>query len=234
MIRSTVSHSKLQGHPNIVDYYGHYMHQGCFHQVLEPLYGKTISQFTSEETMSNVNLEEGLLHVAVQVSGALKFMHNHGIAHTDISPSNIMFEQRNWFLDENLPTVKVIDFGLVVEWDPKDISTRRCGVRHGTPGFMAPEVNQPFLCDPSKIDIYSLGMVLFSMVGKAPLQKLKRKERRLLPFKKETQLSFGKEWKSISAGAKDLIRDCVHGNPEKRPCAAALEHRAKVLMHGAC
>lgn len=82
------------------------------------------------------------LHVGITIASALEFLHEHGLIHRDVKPSNIVFING---------TPKLVDIGLVAE-----MSEARSYV--GTEGFIPPE-------GPGTIqsDIYSLGKVLYEI-----------------------------------------------------------------------
>ena len=91
--------------------------------------------------------EEKVFGYFLQMIKGLLFLHSHGFCHRDIKPDNILFVD-----DERL---KLADFSLV---ERKWKMTGVCG----TPGYIAPEI---FYQDSynEKVDVFSLGVVLFSM-----------------------------------------------------------------------
>ncbi|KAJ2758020.1 hypothetical protein H4S06_002898, partial [Coemansia sp. BCRC 34490] len=97
-----------------------------------------------------------IARIARQMLTALEELHGLGIAHLDITPTNIMS-------DPNDPShIEVIDFGLAC-----DISTTDDGrlPSRGTCGFVAPEVLSGHSND-LRADIYSAGVVLGMMLQK--------------------------------------------------------------------
>lgn len=84
-----------------------------------------------------------------QTLSAIVYMHTMGIAHRDIKNENILLDA-DW-------NVKLSDFGFSCYMDKP--SWTSCG----TIGYIAPEVlNPPY--DPSRADIWSLGVCLFEML----------------------------------------------------------------------
>jgi NIMA (never in mitosis gene a)-related kinase len=87
---------------------------------------------------------------------ALAFLEYKSIAHLDLKPDNV-------FIDAN-GNLKIGDFGLA-----KSVSTRKGAVStiqgnfYGTEGFMAPEITKKQPVN-SKADVYSFGVILFSIV----------------------------------------------------------------------
>jgi len=84
---------------------------------------------------------------------ALVTIHAAGIVHRDLKPSNIL-------LANDGP--RVIDFGIARAIDASGITAR-----HGTPGFMAPEVLKRETIAPA-CDVFSLGVVLAFAGGIRP------------------------------------------------------------------
>ena len=83
-----------------------------------------------------------------QLLKGLLFLRHHGICHRDLKPDNILFDEEN--------NLKIADFSLsdYYEGGLKGIC--------GTPGYMAPEIFSHDIYD-EKVDIFSLGVVLYSM-----------------------------------------------------------------------
>jgi len=84
-----------------------------------------------------------------QILKGLLFLHFHGICHRDIKPENILFQ------DEM--KLKIADFSLAEYYHENEM---KCVC--GTPGYMAPEIFTREAYN-EKIDIFSLGVVLYSM-----------------------------------------------------------------------
>jgi calcium-dependent protein kinase len=82
---------------------------------------------------------------------AINHCHANNVVHRDIKPENIMIN------DEDEP--KLIDFGL----SKNNSDKKKMATVAGTPFYMAPEVlNQNYT---SKADIWSLGVLLYTMVS---------------------------------------------------------------------
>src|SRR5437879_5482852 len=108
-----------------------------------------------------------VLDVAIQVASALSAAHAAGIVHRDIKPENIMLRRD--------ALVKVLDFGLAKLTDPQSTITgpeevtlqwfsTEPGLVLGTSVYMSPEQARGLPLD-ARTDIWSLGVVLYEMVG---------------------------------------------------------------------
>ena len=84
----------------------------------------------------------------------LLFLHFHGVIHRDIKPENILFS-----IEGNGSRAKIADLGLAVEFYPEKKIETICG----TPGFMAPEILKGGGGYDQKVDVFSLGIVLYMM-----------------------------------------------------------------------
>jgi eukaryotic-like serine/threonine-protein kinase len=100
------------------------------------------------------------LRIAREVALALDYAHRHGVIHRDIKPENILFED-----DQAI----VADFGVaaVMEVVGEERLTES-GRAVGTPAYMSPEQAGGEGPLDGRSDIYSLGCVLYEMLGGEP------------------------------------------------------------------
>jgi serine/threonine protein kinase len=95
----------------------------------------------------------------LQMAGALAAIHEVGISHRDLKPTNVMFREDN--------SLALIDFGLAKEAHLKGEITGS-GEIFGTPYYMSPEQGHGDPAD-ERADIYSLGIILYEMLtGEKP------------------------------------------------------------------
>src|SRR6476619_3501672 len=136
--------------------------------------------FIATEFIKGVTLRASLAHgrmnvhdaldIAVQVASALSAAHEAGVVHRDIKPENIMLRPDGY--------VKVLDFGIakLTEQSPAsdhyEVGTTAVlqtgpGLVLGTGHYMSPEQARGQTVD-ARSDIWSLGVVLYEMVGGSP------------------------------------------------------------------
>ena len=99
------------------------------------------------------------IRIATEVAGALAYAHQQGVVHRDIKPDNIMLLGGR---------VLVADFGVaraVTEVQDKLTAT---GMTVGTPTYMSPEQASGDKAIDGRSDIFTLGCVLYEMLGGAP------------------------------------------------------------------
>ncbi|OTA53188.1 kinase-like protein, partial [Hypoxylon sp. EC38] len=100
--------------------------------------------------------------IMVQITRAVRCIHEHNFIHRDLKPSNILVVRRR-------PTwhVKVADFGVAKNIQGMDLHTSYMGTR----GFMAPEIYSPSSLSAytAAVDMWSLGTVAFRVrTGRLP------------------------------------------------------------------
>ena len=105
----------------------------------------------------------------IDVSDALSELHDMGIVHRDVKPSNVFLAQRG---DEDAPVVKLIDFGIAKgELSPGLPPVTRSDGVLGSPVYMSPEqMLRPADVD-GRTDVWSVGMTLHELVaGSLPFE----------------------------------------------------------------
>ncbi|DAZ96256.1 TPA: hypothetical protein N0F65_012559 [Lagenidium giganteum] len=81
-----------------------------------------------------------------QLARAVRFLHQHGIAHRDFFLDNVLLQDKS--------VCKLCDFGLSVS------ANRVCSDIVGKAYYMAPEVVAESTYDPTAADMWSLGIML--------------------------------------------------------------------------
>jgi len=135
------------------------LEDGTPYLVMELLQGQTLFARIHREGPMQLPEAIGILD---QCGRALTRAHSLGIVHRDIKPDNIFLAQS---VDEDLGyIVKVLDFGIAKLVDAGDVSSTRTGAILGTPTFMSPEQARGIRSIDARTDLYSLGLVAFTML----------------------------------------------------------------------
>jgi serine/threonine-protein kinase len=104
--------------------------------------------------------------IVEQVLSCLQSAHEQEIIHRDVTPSNILIEERE---HSARPGVKVIDFGIARsrKRGSEGEVTQIC---IGTPAYMAPEIVLDETLFDHRVDIYSVGILMFELLyGELPI-----------------------------------------------------------------
>mgnify|MGYP002625391004 FL=1 len=116
-----------------------------------------IRDFQRKVLGSTILSESLLCYLAYQALKALKYCHTCKIAHLDLKPQNIV-------IDNNL-NVKLIDFSISIDYSKIKRKTIKLPFR-GTNFYISPEVHSSEsinIKDINKVDLYSLGVILFNL-----------------------------------------------------------------------
>lgn len=97
--------------------------------------------------------EEDIQDFLVQFCAGYRVLMQAGVIHRDIKPENIML---------NDGTFKIADFGLAKFLKPEEVCINTNLSSKGTPLYMPPELYFDKQ-GSSKVDVFSLGIVLYRM-----------------------------------------------------------------------
>jgi len=96
-----------------------------------------------------------------QIISGIEYLHKLGISHRDLKPENLL-------LDHN-KDIKIVDFGLSIIFNKSELLSTPCG----SPCYAAPEMIQGLKYRGSNVDIWSCGIILYTMiVGYLPFEVL--------------------------------------------------------------
>jgi serine/threonine protein kinase/WD40 repeat protein len=197
----------LMEHPNIAHVFdGGETPSGRPYFVMELVRGVPITQFCD----SNHLPIRARLELFISVCQAVQHAHQKGIIHRDLKPSNVLVT-----LNDNVPTVKVIDFGIAKatgqQLTDKTLFTQFAQMM-GTPMYMSPEQAQMSGLDvDTRTDIYAVGVLLYELLSgttpfpeerlrTAALEELRRIIREEEPARPSARLStLGQAAATISA-----------------------------------
>ncbi len=144
-------------HPHILALYDSGEAQGFLYYVMPYVEGESLRDRLRREKQLPV---EDALRIAREVADALGYAHARGIVHRDIKPENILLEAGH---------ALVADFGIAraVEAAGTEELTAT-GTAIGTPVYMSPEQASGEKDIDGRSDLYSLGCVVYEMLGGEP------------------------------------------------------------------
>ena len=152
----------------------------------------------------------------------LNYLHENNYVHRDIKPENILFSSKKTDI------VKVIDFGTCTTCMWK--AGQKLHDFYGSPNYMSPE-----LLDGTynhKTDIWSVGVIMFSMVmSRIPFDGLTNYE--IFEKTKKIGINFDtKEFKKKSIECTDLLKKLLYKSPESRISAMEAFHHKWLQAYG--
>lgn len=144
-------------HPNIVSLFDFGADGSTYYIVMEYIDGKALADIIKEE---GPLMPERAAEIGADVARALERAHAASFVHRDIKPSNIMMNSHG--------QTKVTDFGIARALSADNENTvTQTGMVIGTAAYLSPEQAQGAPVD-QRSDVYSLGCVLYEMLGGRP------------------------------------------------------------------
>ncbi|XP_056334504.1 wee1-like protein kinase 2 [Danio aesculapii] len=222
-LKEVYAHAVLGHHPHVVRYYSAWAEDD--HMIIQNEYcdgGSLHDVITEKGEQGEFFSVPELRDLLLQVSMGLKYIHNSGLVHLDIKPSNIFICRRSTLSaggegdseeeDESHSSgvvYKIGDLGHVTS-----ISSPQ--VEEGDSRFLAYEVLREDYTHLPKADIFALGLTVLLAAGASPLPQ------------------NGDDWHSLRQGElpslpqelptvfKDLLKSLLDPDPTARPSATAL------------
>lgn len=222
---------RCAGHPNIVELLAAFdlgpdsvNPDGEWHLVMELAAGGELFARLVEHGAYS---EKVAAQVIAQVAAAVYHMHSCGVCHRDIKPENVVLMSG----DEE-PIIKLIDFGaaVVLEEDEQVIS----GGRVGTWTYWAPEQANEATPYDTAVDMWSVGVLLYIMLsGRHPFERPGADADATLDRILRADYSFDThEWRSVSGRARQLIKQLMEPDPDRRMSSTQLLSHSWVRGEG--
>ena len=143
-------------HPGIVPVHdAGVLDDGRLYYVMKLVRGETLAEHAPA-----LSSEADRLAVFLRIAETVAFAHDSGVVHRDLQPANVMVGR--------FGEVLVLDWGVARLID----LTESAGVRVGTPGFMAPELQRGDSATATPAaDIFALGALLTWLLGDAAVPR---------------------------------------------------------------
>ncbi|GIY27634.1 hypothetical protein CDAR_211661 [Caerostris darwini] len=190
---------KLVQHPNVVRLYDVIDTQTKLYLILELGDGGDMYDYILKH--ENGVDEETAKKYFRQIVHAISYCHKLHVVHRDLKPENVVFF-------EKLGMVKLTDFGFSNKFCPGQKLETSCG----SLAYSAPEILLGDSYDAPKVDVWSLGVILYMLVcGRAPFQEANDSE--TLTMIMDCKYTVPQH---ISAECVRLIGEMLIRDPEKR------------------
>jgi|GEM_PF-3364050 len=142
--------------------------------------------------------------LSLQILNGVEYLHSVNVIHRDLKLGNIFLTNGN--------EVRIGDFGLATKLEhSNEMKKTMCG----TPNYIAPEILDGKLGHSFEVDIWSIGVIIYTMlVGRPPFetkdvkQTYKRIQANLYSFPSKLE---------VSRNSKSLIRSILTKDPKDRP-----------------
>jgi len=207
-IRSTA----VLNHPNLVVAYDADQVDGTYCLVMEYISGRSLKALCEEHGRLPVLWSCECIR---QAALALKHIHERGLVHRDVKPSNLLITISP---GDNRPQVKLLDIGLArfVSETEEEGSLTREGQIVGTGDYMAPEQVAKAKEADIRADIYGLGATLFQMLtGSPPLTAGTLLQTYINRLQREPPLVSTLN-EGIPAGLDQVVAKMLKANPQDR------------------
>ncbi|MHC4822333.1 MAG: serine/threonine-protein kinase, partial [Planctomycetota bacterium] len=144
-------------HPHILPLFDSGEADSFLYYVMPYIEGETLRAKLDRETQFGI---DEAVKIATEVADALDYAHRQGVIHRDIKPENIL-------LHDGRPMVADFGIALAVSAAAGGRMTET-GLSLGTPHYMSPEQATAEKEITARSDVYSLGSVLYEMLGGEP------------------------------------------------------------------
>ena len=203
-------------HPNIIKLYEVFEDDRFIYLIMEKCNGGELFDRIIIHIQSNkMYTEKDVAKIFQQLISAIVYCHDNGIVHRDLKPENLLYINEG---DEINNPIKVIDFGLSRNFDPKS----KMNTKVGTAYYVAPEVLEGNYTE--KCDVWSAGVILYILLsGEPPFNGANDREIYKAISKMIYQFPYNK-WKKISKNAIDLIEKCLVPEDKRISAKEVLEH----------
>ncbi|XP_074603308.1 MAP/microtubule affinity-regulating kinase 3-like isoform X1 [Brevipalpus obovatus] len=188
---------KMLDHPNIVKLYQVIETEKTLYLVMEYASGGEVFDYL----VAHGRMKEKEARAKFrQIVSAVQYCHSKRIIHRDLKAENLL-------LDSEM-NIKIADFGFSNEFNPGQKLDTFCG----SPPYAAPELFQGKKYDGPEVDVWSLGVILYTLVsGSLPFDGQNLKELRERVLRGKYRIPF-----YMSTDCENLLKKFLVLNPTKR------------------
>ena len=144
---------------NSIKYYGYFKEDNLIYLIME-LCDNSLDKILKDKKFNMKEIKE----ILEQLNNVFKIMYDNSIIHRDIKPENILVKK----LENNKYLYKLTDYGF-----SKLLTQSHYALTvAGTLDYMAPEIKSNLNIDKSKVDLYSIGILIYKLYfGNTPVNK---------------------------------------------------------------
>ncbi|XP_074650689.1 MAP/microtubule affinity-regulating kinase 3-like isoform X2 [Tubulanus polymorphus] len=188
---------KLLDHPNIVKLFEVIETEKTLYLVMEYASGGEVFDYL----VAHGRMKEKEARAKFrQIVSAVQYCHQKHIVHRDLKAENLL-------LDADM-NIKIADFGFSNEFTPGNKLDTFCG----SPPYAAPELFQGKKYDGPEVDVWSLGVILYTLVsGSLPFDGQNLKELRERVLRGKYRIPF-----YMSTDCENLLKKFLVLNPARR------------------
>ena len=194
-------------HPNVLAVHGAAVHEGRPGLWSDLIEGDTLAD--SSDFLDAAS-QDDWLDLIDSLCRGLQAVHEAGLLHGDVKPSNIMRDRsEQWVL---------MDFGASLDRKPEHGGP---AMASGTPLYMAPEAvlgQSPSI----KADLYALGATLFRVITGQPVHAARDWETLRALHERSAKIDWSALDRRVSRPLRALIRSMLARSPTDRPDSDAL------------
>lgn len=193
-------------HPNVVNLVDCFETQDTVVIIMDYMEGKDLLHRIIHYGGTKCLSESEAKFFFLQACNGLKYLHQNGITHRDIKPDNILLATM-----KGKTLLKISDFGL-----SKILTVETMKTVCGTQLYVAPEVLKGEKYS-NKVDIWSLGCLLFAMLsGSVPFSPEYKPHDLNVQIKKGIYSFHRGIWGNVSENAKQLISHMLQVDVQRR------------------
>ena len=202
-------------HPSIINVTGAAEDKNYFYMEMEYCPSGDLSHCLWPNKGANY-FEKIIKTVSVQLLLGLKTLHQNGIIHCNLKPSNIIIDE--------FGNVKICDFKKALNTNTMTMQEIKKNKTAMTPCYTAPELFNENGVYTFKTDLWALGCIMYEMaIGQVPFFE-ERVNKLIMKILKE-EINFNKkQFNQYSMEFMDVLRKLLEKDPDKRPSWGEIEN----------
>jgi serine/threonine protein kinase len=190
-------------HPNLVPLIDANESNGNLYMAFQLVRGRDLKEILKQGGPMS---PDEAIRVITQISSALEYVHESGIVHRDVKPSNVIIDERNGH-------AYLADFGIAKSRDASQALTGSAAI--GSLDYIAPEQFALGEVD-GRVDVYAEGCVLFELLsGRTPFEEESMPS--LMKAKVDSKArTLSEVGVPVSSGLEAVIATALERDPEQR------------------